>query len=50
MATYRCPMHPDVQSDKPTSCTKCGMKLEHVEIGPSTTSSRTGKQQPTRER
>lgn len=47
---YTCPMHPDVQSDHPTSCSKCGMKLEQRDEGPSTTSSRTGKQQPVRER
>lgn len=26
-ATYTCPMHPEVQSDQPGSCPKCGMKL-----------------------
>ncbi len=26
--TYTCPMHPDVISDKPGSCPKCGMDLE----------------------
>jgi hypothetical protein len=25
---YTCPMHPDVKSDKPGSCPKCGMDLE----------------------
>jgi len=26
--TYTCPMHPDVISDKPGECPKCGMDLE----------------------
>ena len=26
--TYTCPMHPEVTSDKPGSCPKCGMDLE----------------------
>ncbi len=25
---YTCPMHPDVKSDKPGECPKCGMKLK----------------------
>jgi Heavy metal binding domain len=25
---YVCPMHPEVQSDKPGKCPKCGMKLQ----------------------
>ena len=25
---YVCPMHPDVQSDKPGECPKCGMSLK----------------------
>jgi Cu+-exporting ATPase len=25
---YTCPMHPEVRSDKPSSCPKCGMALE----------------------
>jgi hypothetical protein len=24
---YSCPMHPEVQSDQPGTCPKCGMKL-----------------------
>jgi hypothetical protein len=26
-ALYSCPMHPEVTSDKPGRCPKCGMKL-----------------------
>jgi hypothetical protein len=26
-AMYTCPMHPDVKSDKPGKCPKCGMDL-----------------------
>jgi Cu+-exporting ATPase len=26
-AVYTCPMHPDVKSDKPGKCPKCGMAL-----------------------
>ncbi len=26
-ATYACPMHPEVTSDKPGKCPKCGMAL-----------------------
>ncbi|UOQ50734.1 heavy metal-binding domain-containing protein [Hymenobacter cellulosivorans] len=29
--TYSCPMHPEVISDKPGSCPKCGMNLEHTD-------------------
>jgi hypothetical protein len=29
--TYTCPMHPEVISDKPGKCTKCGMALELIE-------------------
>lgn len=29
---YACPMHPDVTSDKPGKCLKCGMNLEKTII------------------
>jgi hypothetical protein len=32
-ATYTCPMHPDVKSDKPGECPQCGMDLVPVEKG-----------------
>lgn len=33
---YTCPMHPEVQSDKPGSCPKCGMALEPVDLSATT--------------
>lgn len=30
-AAYKCPMHPEVTSDKPGTCSKCGMELEKQE-------------------
>jgi hypothetical protein len=35
-AMYACPMHPEVTSDKPGTCSKCGMDLEKVEASDST--------------
>lgn len=32
--TYTCPMHPEVQTDKPGRCPKCGMDLEPVKEKP----------------
>lgn len=29
-AVYRCPMHPEVTSDRPGKCPKCGMTLERA--------------------
>ena len=31
-AKYTCPMHPEVQSDRPGPCPKCGMALEPIAI------------------
>jgi PBP1b-binding outer membrane lipoprotein LpoB len=33
---YTCPMHPEVQSDKPGSCPKCGMDLVKREVSADT--------------
>ena len=32
VGTYTCPMHPEIISDKPGTCPKCGMALERKEI------------------
>ncbi|WP_219921444.1 heavy metal-binding domain-containing protein [Rufibacter sp. XAAS-G3-1] len=31
--TYTCPMHPEVVSNEPGKCPKCGMFLEEVKSG-----------------
>ncbi len=31
-ATWTCPMHPEVQSNEPGSCPKCGMALERADV------------------
>jgi len=31
--TYTCPMHPEVVSDEPGKCPKCGMNLEEKKAG-----------------
>jgi hypothetical protein len=28
MSNFSCPRHPEVQSDRPSTCSKCGTKLE----------------------
>jgi len=38
-ALYTCPMHPEIQQDKPGSCPKCGMALE-ASTPPTTTKTR----------
>ena len=35
-AAYSCPMHPEVQSERPGKCPDCGMFLESTEGGPYT--------------
>jgi hypothetical protein len=30
---YSCPMHPDVESDEPGFCSKCGMRLQPTGYG-----------------
>lgn len=32
MTIYVCPMHPDEQSVQPTTCPRCGTKLEEREV------------------
>lgn len=32
MKVYTCPMHPEVQQDKPGTCPKCGMKLVEAKM------------------
>ena len=34
--TYTCPMHPEVISNEPGKCPKCGMNLEEVTAGTQT--------------
>lgn len=36
-ANYTCPMHPEVRMDQPSSCPKCGMALEPVNLAPTRT-------------
>jgi hypothetical protein len=48
MTTYTCPMHPEVLSDRPTACSKCGMKLEPTDEQRKT-STHDGHKRPTRE-
>ena len=31
---YTCPMHPEVRSDKPGKCPKCGMELVEIKKSP----------------
>jgi Cu+-exporting ATPase len=33
---YTCPMHPEVQADRPGSCPKCGMALEPIDLAAAT--------------
>ena len=38
---YTCPMHPEVTSDKPGQCPKCGMDLVEKKVTKDTTKSKT---------
>lgn len=38
---YVCPMHPEIQSEVPGTCPKCGMKLERTKNAASKESSKT---------
>lgn len=31
-ATYTCPMHTDMKSDKPGKCTQCGMEMKKMDM------------------
>ena len=51
MATYSCPMHPDVTSQRPGSCSKCGMRLEQSEGSSATTErQRTSRNEPMKDK
>jgi len=39
---YACPMHPNVKSDKPGSCSTCNMRLEKMSTHSATAASKTG--------
>jgi hypothetical protein len=39
--TYTCPMHPEVTSDKPGKCPKCGMDLVEKKVDNNTNSDTT---------
>jgi cytochrome oxidase Cu insertion factor (SCO1/SenC/PrrC family) len=45
-ARYACPMHPDVTSDKPGKCPRCGMDLRLVEDGTTGATSANGTAEP----
>ena len=46
--TYACPMHPEVQSDKPGKCSKCGMNLVKQEAEKNEPSKKEIKTKPTK--
>jgi hypothetical protein len=48
---YVCPKHPDIHSDRPGNCSKCGSKMEQRDDNRSTTGgSRPNKPERERER
>jgi hypothetical protein len=48
MANYSCPMHPDVTSQQPGSCSKCGMRLEQKQGGGAGADANTERQRTSR--
>jgi len=47
--SYTCPMHPEVNSDKPGKCPKCGMELIKKEVPTDTTHQMHGDSTKTRQ-
>jgi hypothetical protein len=49
MTTYACPLHPEIESHRQVTCSRCGLKLEPREEERATTG-RKPKEVPVRER
>jgi Cu+-exporting ATPase len=50
MTTYRCPLHQEIQRDRPATCPKCGLRLEPREVPESTTGAKQGRNEPIRDK